>query len=219
MSSMASVQFACIVFLGVGALLVNVSEANTFLKVDPSRRQERMSEEDIKMSLLAEVEGVFGMGSATTRLKQLEAALIPMFAALPKNQHGYLGHATVRYALHRLFVQRHGWFIKGLHEAGDHRGSTSKIGLLQEQIPAYVQDLFEERLGGRGFGLHEVAVLAATIEHLVHKEAVAKVGEVFHVHNLSQTSVITTESEVDDVLDTYMTVYIRGDDLSQLTIE
>ena len=38
--------------------------------------------------------------------------------------------------------------------------------------PTYIQDLFEQRLGGRGFGLHELGVLAATIEHLVHSEAI-----------------------------------------------
>merc|ERR1719335_720513 len=131
-----------------------------------------MTEEDVQMSLLAEVEGTFGEGSASSRVKQLEEALKPMYAALPKNEKGYLGHSTVRYALHRLFVQRHGWFIKGLHEAGGHRNSTSTAGLLKQQVPAYVQDLFEQRLGNRGFVLHELGVVAATIEHLVHNEVV-----------------------------------------------
>merc|ERR1719181_1611127 len=135
-------------------------------------KEERMSEEDVQTSLLAEVEGTFGEGSASSRVKQLEAALAPIYAALPKNDKGYLGHATVRYALHRLFVQRHGWFIKGLHEAGGHRNATANVGILKEQVPAYVQDLFEKRLNGRGFGLHELGVLAATVEHLVHNEAI-----------------------------------------------
>merc|ERR1719221_913963 len=141
-----------------------------------------------------------------------------MYAALPKNDKGYLGHAAVRYALHRLFVQRHGWFIKGLHEAGAHRNSTSSAGLLTTQVPAYVQDLFEKRLGGRGLGLHELGVLAATIEHLVHNEAVKKLGDAFKLHSLLPTSVMN-ESEVDSVLDTYMTGYILGENLLNMTVE
>merc|ERR1719456_2030278 len=153
-------------FLTIVALSATVSvvDANAFLKVQPSSREERVSEEDVQTSLLAEVEGTFGEGSASSRTKQLETILAPIYAALPKNDKGYLGHATVRYALHRLFVQRHGWFIKGLDAAGGHRNSTSNAGLLKEQVPAYIQDLFEQRLGGRGFGLHELGVLAATIE-------------------------------------------------------
>merc|ERR1719181_1874084 len=167
--------------LGLSTTLVNVVDANAFLKAHASHMQDRMSEEEVQTSLLAEIEGTFGEGSASSRLKQLEATLGPIFAALPKNEKGYLGHATVRYALHRLFVQRHGWSIKGLAVAGGHRNSTTSAGLLKEQVPSYIQDLFEKRLGGRGFGLHELAVLAATIEHLVHSEAIKRLGDAFKV--------------------------------------
>merc|ERR1719231_2219193 len=120
----------------------------------------------------------------------------PIYAALPKNDQGYLGHSTVRYALHRLFVQRHGWSIKGLDAAGGHRNSTASAGLLKEQVPAYVQDLFEKRLAGRGFGLHELAVLAATIEHLVHSESNKRLGLALKVHELLPTSTLS-QAEAD----------------------
>merc|ERR1719434_278451 len=164
--------------------------ANAFLKANPSSREQRMTEEEVQTSLLAEVEGTFGAGTASSRVKQLEATLGPIYSALPKNAKGYLGHATVRYALHRLFVQRHGWVIKGLDTAGGHRNLTTTAGLLKEQVPAYIQDLFEQRLGGRGFGLHELGVLAATIEHLVHSEAIKRLGEAFKVHDYLPTSLI-----------------------------
>merc|ERR1719389_864794 len=202
----------------LGAVLVKVADANAFLKANPSSKEQRMSEDEVQTSLLAEVEGTFGQGTAGSRLKQLEAVLGPMYVALPKNEQGYLGHATVRYALHRLFVQRHGWFIKGLDAAGGHRNSTSGAGLLKEQVPAYVQDLFEKRLGGRGFGLHELGVLAATIEHLVHTEAIKRLGDAFRVHDYLPTSLMSVD-EADDVLDTYMTSYLLGEDLSNATLQ
>jgi len=198
--------------------LAGIVDANAFLKANSHLKEERMSEEDVQTSLLAEVEGTFGNGAASSRLKQLETSLSPIYAALPKNENGYLGHATVRYALHRLFVQRHGWFIKGLHDAGGHRNSTSGAGLLKEQVPAYIQDLFEQRLGGRGFGLHELGVLAATIEHLVHSEAIKRLGHAFKAHNFLPTSLMS-KGEADDVLDTYMTSYILGEDLSNATLQ
>merc|ERR1719198_463514 len=196
--------------------LIGAADANAFLKASSRLHEERISEEDVQTSLLAEVEGTFGSGAASSRVKQLETILGPIYAALPKNEKGYLGHATVRYALHRLFVQRHGWVIKGLDTAGGHRNSTSSAGLLKEQVPAYIQDLFEQRLGGRGFGLHELGVLAATIEHLVHSEAIKRLGQAFKVHNFLPTSLMT-EREADEVLDTYMTSYILGEDLSNMS--
>jgi len=217
MSSKSLTISSLLLIIGLSASLVSISEANAFLKAS-HLREERMSEEDVQMSLLAEVEGTFGEGTASSRVKQLEAILGPIYAALPKNEKGYLGHATVRYALHRLFVQRHGWFIRGLDAAGGHRNSTTSAGLLKEQVPAYIQDLFEQRLGGRGFGLHELGVLAATIEHLVHGEAIKRLGKAFKVHNFLPTSLMSV-SEADDVLDTYMTSYILGEDLSNMTLD
>merc|ERR1719272_1970543 len=107
---------------------------------------------------------------------------------------------------------------KGLDAAGGHRNSTSSAGVLKEQVPAYIQDLFEQRLKGRGFGLHELGVLAATIEHLVHSEAIKRLGHAFKVHNFLPTSSMS-RNEADDVLDTYMTSYILGEDLSNMTLQ
>jgi len=201
----------------LGSSLVRIVDANAFLKSHPKLAAERITEEDVQTTLLSEVEGTFGHGSASSRVKQLEAVLAPIYAALPKNGNGYLGHATVHYAMHRLFVQRHGWVIRGLDSSGGHRNATSGAGLLKEQVPAYIQDLFEQRLAGRGLGLHELSVLAATIEHLVHSEAIKRLGDAFKVHNFVPTSLMT-ENEANDVLDTYMATYIISQDLSNMTL-
>jgi len=73
--------------------------------------------------------------------------------------------------------------------------------------------LFEKQLAGKGFGLREVATLAATIEHLVHNEAVSKLGTAFNVVEQSLTSTLSSE-EVTEVLDTYMMSYVLGQSLS-----
>jgi hypothetical protein len=217
MSCGKGTTLSLLVLVGLGANFVHVVDANAFLKANPVAYEERISEEEVRTSLLEEVEGTFGAGAASSRLKQLETDLAPMYAALPKNQHGHLGHATVRYALHRLFVQRHGWIIKGLHTAGEHRNATSSAGLLKEQVPGFLQELFEERLGGQGFGVHELAVLAATIEHLVHKEAIKRLGEAFKVHGHLPTSLLTVK-QLDNVLDTYMIAYILNEPLWNMTL-
>merc|ERR1719443_758696 len=214
MSRVSGTRFALFTFATFTGALLQTAEANGFLKANP--RQEQLTEEDVQQTLLAEVEGEFGAGSASSRVKQFEAALAPIYAALPKNEKGYLGHATVHYALHRIFVQRHGWVIKGLDSAGGHRNATSGAQLLKEQVPSYIQDLFEKRLGDRGFGLHELSVFAATIEHLIHNEAVKRVGSAFKIHDLLPTDFLN-QSTADDLLDTYMTAFIHGEDLSQMT--
>jgi hypothetical protein len=118
--------------------------------------------------------------------------------------------------MHRLFVLRHGWNIKGLHPHA-YNSSASPAGVLQDQVPTYIQDLFEKRLGAEGFSLHEIAVLAATIEHLIHDETVGKLGEAFNIHKILPIDVLS-ENVADTVLDTYMMAYILGESLSTMTL-
>jgi len=209
-----SMAFAtCVSFHLVLCVLCN---ANEFLKAAPKLLHEHVTEEDIKTSLLEEVERTVGSGP-TSRLYQMEEILTPIYTSLPKNEHGNLGHVAVRYALHRMFVARHGWNIRGLAPAVAGSNLSSPAGILKDQVPAYIQDLFEQRLAGKGFGLRDLAILAATIEHLIHEEAVVKLGSAFSVHELLPTSVLK-DSEADEILDTYMMSFILGEDLNNMTL-
>mmetsp|Transcript_97908 Transcript_97908/g.154268 ORF Transcript_97908/g.154268 Transcript_97908/m.154268 type:complete len:556 (-) Transcript_97908:195-1862(-) len=202
----------CVVLL----VLSSPAVANEFLKFQPKEVHEALSEDDIRTSLLEEIEGTLGTGAATKRLAELEASLKPIYAALPKNEHGNLGHSTVRYALHRLFVLRHGWNIKGLGANGGKWNASSPTGVLTDQVPSYIEEMFENRLEGKGLGLHELAIFAATIEHLIHREVVGKLGDAFNVMEILPTSNLS-ETEGFQVLDAYMMAYILGENLGNLT--
>lgn len=195
------------------------AHSTEFLKATPKENIERVSEEDIRSSLLEEVENTLGEGSASNRLRLLEATLKPMFDSLPKNEQGNLGHAAVRYALHRLFVMRHGWNIKGLgfHSAESNSTPATTEGILKDQVPDYLQNMFEKELGARGLGLHELAVMASALEHLIHKEAVSKLGSIYKIFKVFPTAKVS-ESQVDEILDTYMTAFIMGENLTNLTL-
>jgi hypothetical protein len=203
-----------LVAIANAAILCHASE---FLKGVPQGLDERINEEELRSSLLSEIESTLGEGSAVHRLDILEDLLKPIFQALPKNRHGKLEHSAGRYALHRLFVLRHGWKITGLGPNSGKWNSSSPAGVLKDQAPAYIQDLFEERLGGKGLGLHELAILAATIEHLIHKETISKLGLTFDLHQLSTASTLDAE-KADEVLDTYMMAYIVGQNLTEMSL-
>jgi len=120
----------------------------------------------------------------------------------------------VRYALHRIFVQRHGWFIKGLEPAGQHFNSSSPAGVLKEHVSSYVEELFERRLGAKGFDLHDTAVLAATLEHLIHNEAEGRLVKAYDYVRVDKTAKLNT-TEAQRVVDAYMKFYLLSDDLAQ----
>jgi hypothetical protein len=199
----------------LASALAGHCHSNAFLKAKDLH--ERVSEEDIQTSLLEEVEGTLGTGSAGNRLRLLEATLKPMYDALPKNEHGNLGHSVVRFALHRLFVLRHGWNIKGLGRNVEESNITSPAGVLKDHVPTYIQNIFEKRLGDKGLGLHDLAVMASTLEHLIHKEAVTKLGQIYKVFKVFPTKRVS-ERIANEMLDTFMMAHILGEDLRNMTL-
>mmetsp|Transcript_29806 Transcript_29806/g.52950 ORF Transcript_29806/g.52950 Transcript_29806/m.52950 type:complete len:554 (+) Transcript_29806:102-1763(+) len=170
-----------------------------------------MNPEDIRARVIEEVLSALGNSSRVTgvHLQALEDALRPMYLSMPKNEFGNLGHATARYVLHRLFVQRHAMYIKGLEAGGMHWQNLSTTEVLEEHIPSFVLSLFEERLKGLGLGLHELTVLAATLEHLIHDEAVSRLAVVYQAHNFSEEARVD-EMQLQELIDTYMTIFLMG---------
>jgi len=189
-------------------------EASVFLGRMPAHAG--VSEEDLKFenSLLSQIEDVLGSEHRVfteKRLDSIKHSLMPIVAAVPKNSRGKLGHAAVSYALYRLFVQRHAWFVIGLEpfKALAEWNSTSAVSVIDQRVPAYVTGLFHSRLGEHGFGLHELAVLAATLEHLVHKESLMRLSVAYRSLNFSAEDVLSTQ-DGEEVMDTYMAMYILG---------
>ena len=62
-------------------------------------------------------------------------------------------------------------FIKGLHP-GEEANVSSATKVLTDRVPSYGQTFFEDKLQGHGLGLHEVSMLAAALEHLIHDEEI-----------------------------------------------
>merc|ERR1719411_1862941 len=137
------------------------------------------------------------------RLKLLERDLRPLYSALPKNGHGTLEPPAVSYALHRFFVQKHGWYVKGLEPAGQAWNASAPTSIMKSRVPAYIQSLFEQRLHGQGLGLHDLAVFAATLSDFVHNEALGDVMDLYDAFKLSTTEPVRSV-DVDRVTKAYV---------------
>jgi len=203
--------FASALFIFCG--LATQAHANAFMG-RPQVSSHGLTSETEK-ALLAELEVALGSShrhATEKRLKNIEHRLTPMFGAMAKNSHGKLGQAAAGYMLHRLFVQRHGWLIRSLEPAGNSMGAwnnSSPTSVLEERVPAHVQELFEKRLGEHGLGVHDLAVLAGTLEHLVHSEALDRLKLAYLAEGLKHDDVLS-EEEAMKVLDMYMSIYILG---------
>jgi len=173
------------------------ASANQFLHMKDREEREQVMREIMERTLLAE------LAMDASHLAKYEDALRPMYAALPKNEHGLLEPTAVRYALHRYFVQHHGRFVKGLEPQGQAWNTSSATTVMKSRVPSYIESLFAQRLHGQGMGLHDVAIFAATLSDFVHNEALADVMDLYKAFDLSSTSVLKKE-EADKVIRAYV---------------
>jgi hypothetical protein len=148
-------------------------------------------------------------------LQSIEESLGPIIAASPKNEHGRLGDSAARYALHRLFMERHGWEIKGFSDA-PLSPSSPHPSLFEHWVPPEVQAVLEDRVSVRGFGILELSVFAASLEHLIRQETPSKLQGVYGVLGVPITGYID-RAQAEMIIDLSMGAYIRSEDLTMLS--
>jgi len=166
--------------------------------------------EQVDKDFLLAVEAALGtelVDRSQDRMEDIMKGLRPMFESLEKNEYDKLGPSAVRYALHRLFIARHGWQMKGLDPAGQRFSSSSPVEVLKGKASLDLQEMFEKRLADQGFGLQELAVFASVLETLISMETGGRLKELYQKLELPLDVRIDTE-KVDEVLDLYMAAYI-----------
>jgi len=201
------------------ALLALASVAPTAAQAPPAaiqfsfRGSGQMKEEDIKEALGFEIK------SGGERLEHFQKELNTMFTSLPKNADGLVGHQLVRYALHRYFLHRHGWFIRGL-EPGNSSWTPLRRpdgslppAFVKEWVPTFLQNSIERRGGDHGMDLRDMAIMAATLEDLVHKEVETRLKMVYDVH-LKPVDEIMPREQADEVLSTYLMTFLLANNLT-----
>jgi len=190
------------------AVITPFASSSAFLRAKTQGELEEASRASIQSALVTELE----VDSA--RLRELEDELRPLFLTLPKNENGALESPAVRYALHRYFVHTHGWYVIGLEPLGQAWNATSPAGAVKGRVPAYIQSLFDQRMKGKGLGLHELAAFAATMLDFVHNEVLADVMDLYGALALP-TSGSITKAQVDRVVQGYMLQVLDGNTSAQ----
>jgi len=175
---------------------------------------------DVRQSLSDVLDAALGADrhkAEELHISELKGQLKPLFDVLPKNDKGLLSHSTVRYAMHRHFVHHHGMYVKGFEACGEPWSSSSPTEMMEDQVPSYVQELFDQWLHD-GFNLNELALFAAALEHFVHKEAQARLAGAFRLTRHEEG--IKGSVSVQDfhvVADAYMALFLDGKSHDDLT--
>mmetsp|Transcript_4131 Transcript_4131/g.7581 ORF Transcript_4131/g.7581 Transcript_4131/m.7581 type:complete len:657 (-) Transcript_4131:68-2038(-) len=185
--------------------LATSSHAHSFLDSN------EVTENEVQQSLLDKV----GTVDQDKRRSEIHQALLPTYTALPKNSQGLIDHQAVRYVLHRMFVQKYGWYIKGLEPSGDHwhhdaPDEKPELAKVKEWVPTYMQDLLETQLHHKGLDLNGLVQLAMALEELVSHEAENRLKTAYRIHALPTNAEMSREDAADVVRTWYVGFLLAG---------
>eukprot|EP00928_Gymnodinium_smaydae_P005455 TRINITY_DN11857_c0_g1_i1.p1 TRINITY_DN11857_c0_g1~~TRINITY_DN11857_c0_g1_i1.p1 ORF type:complete len:574 (+),score=151.15 TRINITY_DN11857_c0_g1_i1:226-1947(+) len=177
---------------------------------------------DAERRQLVELAGRFTHTDGSSRLRLMEEMLKPMYAALPKDEHGFLSHEVVRYALHRLFIYRRSWYVRGL-DPDSERAVRGSEDLLNKKLmsfdleaipvlPTLLQRSVEKNHGSVGLSLTETAAVAAAIEDLAHREATNRLSLAYDALGYNKDSELTWD-EVEQAINMYFSMYLLGSEM------
>jgi len=80
---------------------------------------------------------------------------------------------------------------------------------MKDRVPAYIQTLFEQRMHGQGFTMTELAVFAATLLDLIHKENIQDLDAVYGEHKYSPSDLLQPYAR-QKVEHSYTLLYFHG---------
>uniref|UniRef100_A0A7S1W074 Uncharacterized protein n=2 Tax=Alexandrium catenella TaxID=2925 RepID=A0A7S1W074_ALECA len=176
--------------------------------------------ERLEKALFSEIESVLAgthAGITADSVAELERDLAGPFASLPKNSAGLLEPAAVRYLVHQRFLRRHAWYIRSLNPAGEAQTPASEGEALRGHVPQHLQELIQNRQGGRGLGVRELAALVATLEHLIQGDMGERLKAAYASHNLPINGTASVD-EVSEVLFTFMAHFLSQEHRSGYAI-
>lgn len=143
-------------------------------------------------------------------LEQVRQKLESSWQSLPTNEHGRVDRRSLRYSVHRYFLQTYSLSIVGL-EPTSVSGALDEAALLTEFAPNYVRSEMEGKAAQSGFSLEDAVAMVATLERLVLdsgkvllEKAISATG-LAGKHNLSRDDAIR-------VLEAYMLRWMLGED-------
>jgi hypothetical protein len=194
---------------------------NNFFASDPMYTHDWADLSDVRKNLGA----VFSLsqqkaGQASV-FQEYEAAFAVTYHALPKNSEGLLTMHGARYALYRFFDKKRGWQLKGLEPAGGSWLETVEMDPSVKQtskfmVPTVLINDIMGQMGTRGVTLHQLAIVAMTMEHAIRSEMLLYLYKIYRTLGLPLEGK-RNEEEVNSILSTYLMVFAFGVNLDVST--
>lgn len=143
-------------------------------------------------------------------LEKVRQKLESSWQSLPTNEQGRVDRRSLRYSVHRYFLQTYSLSIVGLEPASV-SGSLDEASLLTEFAPNYVRSEIEGKAAQSGFSLEDAVAMVATLERLVLDSGKSLLERAISAIGLESKLHLSREEAIQ-VLEAYMLRWMLGED-------
>lgn len=172
---------------------------------------------------MEEIRSIFGNDFASgvdKNFREIREMFVTVVAASPKNANGRLDDGPARYALRRVFMERHGWHLPSLGEdeveeqETDVSNPTLTLGF---SLPLSLRQIIQKRIANRGAGLLELSVFVASLEQIVAQTGLERAEAAFRSMLLDLDASVDVD-KAQEIIDLYMATWICGEDLTRMSV-
>jgi len=144
------------------------------------------------------------------RMLAAQASLEPVWRTMAKDGLGRVDSRSLRYMVHRHFLQRYHISVIGMETLQvNSSSSTAEAKLLAELTPNFVRSLLEGTSAEAGFSLEDVAALIAVIERLVEDAGHEQLEVSYKARGYDITDLLTRK-QLLEVTEAYMLRWLYG---------
>lgn len=203
--------FAIIFAVSFGTATARSAHKHPSSRTTGSFMHHRQSTEEMRKDLREALAAALGNDHSVqhAHFQHLRQKILPMWTSLPKNGVGNIAKPSLRFSVHRHFMQEHHLSIVGL-EPAQFNTEHEEVVLLTEFAPQFVRDVLHEGATESGYSLDDVVTMIAAIEQLLQGTTRDILDEAFQYDGLS-TKVLLDEDEVTRVLELYASVWMLGE--------
>lgn len=143
-------------------------------------------------------------------LEEIHQKVLPMFRSLPTNQFSRVDRRSLRYVVHRYFMQVYSLSIVGL-EPSQVNAPHEEALLLSQVVPSYVKSELEGKAAQTGFSIDDAVVMIATLERLVRDTSHDLLESAYAAVHLKAEHLVGASS-ARRILEAYMLRWMLGED-------
>lgn len=153
-----------------------------------------------------------GDGAGEVNNTAIEQAILPIWQALPKNEHQRVEWRLLRFVAHRYFMQKSSWMIRGFEPMRQVNMSHAGYAeVLHKNSPAAAASAMAQGHTARGYSLEEAVSMISALEQVLFDSESSLLERVYMRRSHSPHDLIGRD-QLHQILEDYIIEWMLGED-------